>query len=80
MNTSIKAGIAIAILAFAMTGSAHAEALPGYECNQSNYGALEWTSEAVTQGTYYYFYGCTESGWMLFATAFCDNEGNCYSD
>lgn len=83
MNTSFRnIGLAIALFGFAMTQPtvARAEALPSFECNESTFGVFQRTSEVVPEGTYVYFYGCTEYGWMLFGTAFCDNEGNCYSD
>ncbi|MFZ5637425.1 MAG: hypothetical protein ACOY82_12675 [Pseudomonadota bacterium] len=82
MNRFRNTGFAIALLGLAMTSSTEvrAEALPTLECNESTYGAFQRTSEVAPEGTYIYFYGCTEYGWMLFGTEFCDNEGNCYSD
>lgn len=80
MNTSIRIGVAIAVLACAMTQPARAEVLPGYTCDANSLWTFEWTSVTVSSGTYHYLYGCTESGWLLFGTAYCDNDGNCYSD
>lgn len=82
MNAYTKMGFAIALFALLMAPSpdAGAQVLPAMECNESTYGAFQLTSETAPEGTYVYFYGCTEYGWILYGTSFCDNDGNCYSD
>lgn len=82
MNTYRKMGFAIALLGLAMTSSTNvgAEVLPAMQCDESTYGAFQRTWEVAPEGTYVYFYGCTELGWILYGTSFCDNDGNCYSD
>jgi len=82
MNVSIRIGLAVALLAAAMGHSpaARAEALPGYACDETTYGAYEWTSETTPAGAFYYFYVCTEYGWTMYGMTYCDNFGNCSSD
>jgi hypothetical protein len=73
---------AIALFGLLMTSSTGvgAEAPPVMPCDESTYGVFQRTSKIAPEGTYVYFYGCTESGWMLYGATFCDNDGNCYSD
>lgn len=82
MNTSLKIGFASTMLALAMTFStpARAEVLPGYACDETTLGVYQRTSESTALGDYYYFWGCTEYGWMLYGMTFCDIDGNCMSD
>ena len=82
MKTSIYIGFASTLLALAMTFSAPARAdvLPGYDCDESTLGTFQRTTETTSEGSYTYFWGCTEFGWMLYGVSFCDNDGNCYSD
>jgi hypothetical protein len=82
MNRYGKMGCAIALFGLLMTSSTGigAAVLPAMECNESTYGAFQLTSEVAPEGTYVYFYGCTEYGWILYGTSFCDNDGNCSSD
>lgn len=82
MNTFGKMGFAIALFGLLMTSSTDAGAvpLPTVECDESTYGIFQRVSSVEPEGTYVYFYSCTEFGWILYVRTFCDNEGNCYSD
>lgn len=82
MNTFGKMGFAIALSGLLMTPSTGVGAAvpPAMECDESTYGIFQRTSRVEPEGRYVYFYGCTEYGWILYGTSFCDNDGNCYSD
>ncbi len=81
MNASIKIGFAATLFALCMTAApAHAEALPGYACDEVALGVYQRTLETTTEGVYVYQYVCTEFDWQIYDVTFCDFEGNCSSN